>query len=54
MPLATSGPCVINAGVLTVLSPGACTITATSAAAPGYTAAMQQYTVNIVNPPKKK
>ena len=54
VPLATNGPCVINAGVLTLLSAGTCTVTATSAAAPGYTAATAQYTVTITPAPKKK
>ncbi len=54
VPLATSGPCVVNAGVLTVLSAGTCTVTATSAAAPGYAAATAQYTVTITAPAKRR
>jgi hypothetical protein len=46
--LVPNGPCVINAGVLTVLSVGTCTITATSLGNAGALAATTAtYTVNI-------
>jgi hypothetical protein len=54
--LATNGPCVINAGVLTVLSAGTCTITATSvgSGSSGLLGTSATYTVNITAPPAKK
>ena len=46
--LAPNGPCVINAGVLTVLSVGTCTITAAALGNAGaLTATTATYTVNI-------
>lgn len=53
VPLSTNGPCVLNAGVLTLLSAGTCTVTATSAAAASYTPVTQQYTVTIAPAAKK-
>ena len=53
VPLATNGPCVLNAGVLTLLSAGTCTVTATSGSGQGYTAATAQYTVTITPASKK-
>ena len=53
--LATNGPCVINAAVLTVLSAGTCTITASSLGNAGNLAAStQNYTVNIAAAPAKR
>lgn len=53
--LATNGPCVINAAVLTVLSAGACTVTASSLGNAGNLAtSTQNYTVNIAAAPAKR
>lgn len=53
--LATNGPCVVNAGVLTVLSAGTCTVTASSLGNAGNLAATTQtYTVNVQAAPVTK
>jgi hypothetical protein len=54
--LAPNGPCVINAGVLTVLSAGTCTITATSVGSgtSGLLGTSATYSVTITAPPAKR
>jgi hypothetical protein len=53
--LATDGPCAINAGVLTVLGPGTCSITASSLGNGGnLTGATQDYTVSVQAAPRKR
>lgn len=53
--LAANGPCVINAGVLTVLGAGSCAITATSMGnGTSLAASTATYTVNVTAAPKKK
>jgi len=53
--LATSGPCVVNAAILTVLSAGTCTVTASSVGSgfSGLRATSATYTVNIPATPAK-
>lgn len=53
--LATNGPCVINAGVLSMLSAGTCTVTASSLGNAGNLAATtQSYTVTVQAAPVTK
>lgn len=57
--MAANGPCVINANILTVLSAGTCTITATSVGSglSGLLGTSTSYAVNVTaapKPPKKK
>ena len=53
--LATDGPCAANAGVMTMLGPGECSITATSLGNGGsLTGASQEYSVTIQAAPRKR
>jgi hypothetical protein len=53
--LAADGPCAIEAGTVTALGPGTCTITATSVGNGGNLAAAQSsYTISVVKNTKKK
>ena len=54
--LATDGPCALEAGILTVLGPGTCTVTASALGNGGNLAPSQAtYTIGVVrNPPKKR
>ena len=54
--LATDGPCTLEAGILTVLGPGTCEVTASSLGNGGNLAPSQAtYTIEVVrNPPKKR
>ena len=52
--LATDGPCAAQAGIITMLGPGQCSITATSLGNGGsLSSAQQQYTVNIQAPARR-
>ena len=51
--LGESGPCVINGSILTALSAGQCTVTATSPGSASVTPDTNTYTVTITAPPKK-
>ena len=53
--LATDGPCVVNAGIATVLGPGTCEITAQSLGNGGtLRAAEQTYTITVQAAPRKR
>ena len=53
--LATNGPCALEAGILTVLGPGTCTLTASALGNGGNLAPSQAtYTINVVRNPSKK
>lgn len=53
--LATDGPCAANAGIVTMLGPGQCAITARSLGNGGSLAPTEQtYTVSITAPPRKR
>ena len=53
--LATDGPCVINAGILTVLGPGTCAITASSLGDGGtLRSAEQAYEITVRAAPRKR
>jgi hypothetical protein len=52
--LSETGPCVINQNVLTALSAGQCSVTATSPGTASVTGASATYTLTITAPPKKK
>jgi len=53
--LATDGPCAMNAGTVTMLGPGTCSIVASSVGNGGSLAAAEQtYTVTIQAPPRKR
>lgn len=52
--LSETGPCVINGAVLTALSAGQCTVTATSPGSATVSADTNNYTVTVTAPPKKK
>jgi hypothetical protein len=54
VPLSTDGPCVINAGIVTVLGPGTCVITATSLGNGGSLAASSSNYLVKVQAAKKK
>ena len=51
--LASDGPCAIEGGIITVLGPGTCSITASSLGNGGNLAPTQAtYTINVIRPPK--
>ena len=53
--LSTDGPCVVNAGIVTVLGPGSCSITAASLGNGGsLKAADQTYTITVQAAPRKR
>jgi hypothetical protein len=52
--LSETGPCVINQNVLTALSGGQCSVTATSPGTAAIAGASATYTLSITTPPKKK
>jgi hypothetical protein len=53
--IATDGPCAVNAGVLTVLGPGTCSVIASSLGNGGtLKAAEQTYTVTVQAAPRKR
>lgn len=49
-----SGPCVINGALLMAVSPGTCTITATSGGSSSFTQATATYNVSVTPPKKRK
>jgi len=52
--LSTNGPCALESGILTMLGPGACSITASSLGNGGNLAPAQAtYAINTIAPPKK-
>lgn len=52
--LSETGPCVINQAILTVLSAGQCTVTATSPGTSSVSGTAATYTLTITAPPTKK
>jgi hypothetical protein len=49
-----SGPCVINAALLTAVSPGTCVITATSGGSASFTQGTATYQVSVAAAPRKQ
>lgn len=52
--LSESGPCVIDGAILTALSAGTCTVTATSTGNVSYNSGTISYSVTITAPPRKR
>ena len=51
--LGESGPCVLNGAVMTALSAGQCTLTATSPGSAAYLSNTATYTITVQAPPRK-
>ena len=53
--LTANGPCAVNGGIITVLGPGQCSVTASSLGNGANLAPTQAtYTINAITPPKKR